>query len=289
MIRKPGLLSREYTIGRRASYLNPVRMYVFTSAIFFLIFFSIIPFEDLPIKPEFNGTGSERIEKMDSLQFKEFVDGMNRLDNSQKLPYERKRIREYTDSLKGKGSGIRFSGVGYRSKAQYDSVLANGKRDNWLMRLLTYKKIELEEKYKGDNNQILKALVNNLVHSLPQLIFLTLPFFALVLRLLYIRRGQYYYVDHAIFTIHFFIMVFIVLLLIFSVNSLHDYWHWGIFVYLSTFLTIGIFAYLYRAMRNFYQQGRVKTILKLLLLGLANFIFVLILFMFFTILSLLKI
>jgi len=36
---KPGFLSKEYMIGRRASYLNPVRMYVFTSAIFFLLFF----------------------------------------------------------------------------------------------------------------------------------------------------------------------------------------------------------------------------------------------------------
>ena len=36
---KPGFLSAEYMKGRRMSYLNPVRMYVFTSAIFFLIFF----------------------------------------------------------------------------------------------------------------------------------------------------------------------------------------------------------------------------------------------------------
>ena len=39
---KPGFLSVEYMKGRRMSYLNPVRMYVFTSAIFFLIFFSLI-------------------------------------------------------------------------------------------------------------------------------------------------------------------------------------------------------------------------------------------------------
>ena len=38
---RPGFLSAEYVKGRRMSYLNPVRMYVFTSAIFFLIFFSI--------------------------------------------------------------------------------------------------------------------------------------------------------------------------------------------------------------------------------------------------------
>ena len=39
---KPGFLSAEYVKGRRASYLNPIRMYVFTSAIFFIIFFYIL-------------------------------------------------------------------------------------------------------------------------------------------------------------------------------------------------------------------------------------------------------
>ena len=41
----PGFLSAEYMKGRRMSYLNPIRMYVFTSAIFFLIFFSISELE----------------------------------------------------------------------------------------------------------------------------------------------------------------------------------------------------------------------------------------------------
>src|SRR4030095_15016219 len=35
----PGFLSAEYMKGKRMSYLNPIRMYVFTSAVFFLIFF----------------------------------------------------------------------------------------------------------------------------------------------------------------------------------------------------------------------------------------------------------
>ena len=39
---KPGFLSVEYLKGKRASYLHPIRMYVFTSAIFFLIFFSFL-------------------------------------------------------------------------------------------------------------------------------------------------------------------------------------------------------------------------------------------------------
>src|SRR6202012_4343239 len=41
LLRKPGFLSREYMLGRRVTYLNPIRMYVFTSAIFFIILFSL--------------------------------------------------------------------------------------------------------------------------------------------------------------------------------------------------------------------------------------------------------
>ncbi|MCB0776853.1 MAG: DUF3667 domain-containing protein, partial [Chitinophagaceae bacterium] len=37
---KPGFLPKEYIKGRRARYMNPVKKYVFTSAIFFILFFS---------------------------------------------------------------------------------------------------------------------------------------------------------------------------------------------------------------------------------------------------------
>ncbi|MBK6936070.1 MAG: DUF3667 domain-containing protein [Chitinophagaceae bacterium] len=36
----PGFLPAAYISGKKASYLNPVKMYVFTSAIFFLLFFA---------------------------------------------------------------------------------------------------------------------------------------------------------------------------------------------------------------------------------------------------------
>jgi hypothetical protein len=47
LLRKPGFLSIEYMRGRRMSYLNPIRMYVFTSAIFFIILFSLKKPEDM--------------------------------------------------------------------------------------------------------------------------------------------------------------------------------------------------------------------------------------------------
>ena len=38
---KPGVVAREYTSGKRIKFLDPIRMYLFTSAVFFLIFFSL--------------------------------------------------------------------------------------------------------------------------------------------------------------------------------------------------------------------------------------------------------
>ena len=40
LITKPGFLTKEYVTGKRASYIHPIRMYLFISAIFFLFIFS---------------------------------------------------------------------------------------------------------------------------------------------------------------------------------------------------------------------------------------------------------
>ncbi|MEI9809912.1 MAG: DUF3667 domain-containing protein [Bacteroidota bacterium] len=60
LIAKPGFLSTEYLAGRRARYLHPIRMYVFTSAIFFIIFFSLFNADQLNMN---NWTESEKLEK----------------------------------------------------------------------------------------------------------------------------------------------------------------------------------------------------------------------------------
>ncbi|HWB94074.1 MAG TPA: DUF3667 domain-containing protein, partial [Puia sp.] len=58
LLRKPGFLSLEYMRGRRMSYLNPIRMYVFTSAIFFIILFSLKRPEDMVSKQTKSGSRS---------------------------------------------------------------------------------------------------------------------------------------------------------------------------------------------------------------------------------------
>src|ERR1035437_7465196 len=75
---KPGFLSKEYMIGRRVRYLNPIRMYLFTSAIFFLIFFSLYKVDEKSFGIAYvKGKTLAQIDQMDSTQFSQFSREVN--------------------------------------------------------------------------------------------------------------------------------------------------------------------------------------------------------------------
>ncbi len=295
LLLKPGFLPREYMQGRRASHLNPVRMYIFTSAIFFLIFFNLFKFDPSKNVKTTVDNGVTKatlgaLKKMDAKNYKTFVDEVVKNDSTLQFAYDSAKYFKYLDSLSNKrSSGIIFTPSKFKTRKEYDSALAHGKKHNWVERQIMYRQFELNEKYKDNNKQLLSILVDRLMHSLPQILFISLPLFALLLKLLYIRRKQFYYVNHAIFTIHLFVFVFIALLVIFGLGKLIETLHWGWLSFLNTLLILFIFFYNYKAMRNFYQQGRGKTIAKFLILHTINFFIVMILFVIFFMFSLFKI
>jgi hypothetical protein len=287
----PGFLSKEYMKGRRASYLNPVKMYVFTSAIFFLLFFSFFYSEkesgiDLITV---NGKTLAKIDEMDSASFAAFTAGINKENDKPAVPMTREEFKNYKDSAFSK-AGIRFTGTRYRSKAHYDSVLASGqKKHNWIERQLVYKEIAINEKYKNNPNQLAKAFKSTLIHSIPQMLFFSLPLLALILKLIYIRRKQFYYVSHGIFSLHLYIFLFIAMIFLFSLSVLNVYVHWKILNTIVTILIIGLFVYEYLALKNFYQQGWLKTFFKFILINLLFLIVMGLLFVVFVFFSLFKI
>ncbi len=283
LVRRPGFVSTEYMLGKRASYLNPVRMYVFTSAIFFLIFFSLNHFDAKNVKTDVNGKDVETVKKMDSATFSAFTKKIHG------KPMTRDEFAHYVDTVRKLGT-FKIAPGNYKSKEEYDSLLKAGvKKHNWLERRLVYKQIELNEKYQRDGNKILASFINALEHSFPQMLFISLPLFAFMLKMLYYRRKNFYYTNHAIFSIHLYVFVFIALLLAIGLSQLKEYtgWHW--IDYLLIITGAYIFYYLYKAMRNFYQQRRAKTILKFLLLLIMLWILIAILFVIFSLFSLLNI
>jgi hypothetical protein len=281
---RPGFLSREYMIGRRASYLDPIRMYIFTSAIFFLIFFSLFDAKKIQLGDE---TKSE-IQKDPEIgeiisKAKIAVDSVKKARDTGKA--EKPGIKNYGDSAKIK-HGIKFKTdtANFSSFEAYDSLqkkMPSSQRDGWLKRKFMSRKIVLTQRYEKEHSNLVREMINNFLHNFPKMLFISLPAFAFILKLLYFRRKQFYYVDHGIFAIHLYIFSFLVMLAYIGVDQLNTATNWNWLFWLMGAIVIYPLFYYYKAMRRFYGQRRWKTILKFILLFVMSFFVQLLIFIFF--------
>ena len=291
LLGKPGFLPQEYIKGRRVSYLNPIRMYIFTSAFFFLIFFAFFaPSDDLLSGTDIKISPETRDSLLTSIDKKIEEEGTKTNRAQMKILLEDTTAEihpndliKYSDDF----TVVNLGGGKYKSLKEYDSIqsqLPANKKDGWLKRTWNKKELEINEKFKKDPSSSTQKLVDGFLHKLPYLLFISLPFFALILKLLYVRRN-WYYADHIIFSVYHYIFSFLLLLFVFGFDALNDFTGWKIF---NILMVLSFFAwrfYLYKSMRRFYKQRRAKTIIKFLLLNMLGFFCILFLLIFFVLFS----
>lgn len=308
LITRPGFLPKEYIEGRRARYLHPIRMYVFSSALFFLIFYSLFTFNynTVPGGDDDDDVKENNIviASPDSVLTAALAEAKDRhdsaiiektLDAAKPYMYRRKEKKsgsvQKADTVlkadtvqagpgqkKKKKNRFNFNVTNpdkkYSSIQQYDSVqqaLPKSERDNWLERLAKHREIELNARYKDDQKAMWKDLLEKFIHTFPYLLFVSLPLYAFYLKLLYWRRKQFLYVTHGIFLIYLYIFTFIDLLVYFGLDKIHDSMDWGWMGWIEAAVLLYGVYYAYKAMRTFYGQGRGKTILKFFILNTVAF------------------
>jgi hypothetical protein len=106
------------------------------------------------------------------------------------------------------------------------------------------------------------------VHNIPKAMFVFLPLLALAMKPLYWRPKRYY-VEHLLFLIHNHACVFLVLAILALLEKIPRVGdHLGL---LEFAMWIYIAWYLYRGMRNVYQQRRGITVAKYFVVGFAYF------------------
>jgi len=330
LVTKPGFLPAEYIKGRRARYLHPIRMYVFSSALFFLIFFSLFKpkkmingsfMDEEPAKlvdsvKELSQAQNFLLQNVDNAEDSALIMGkISGIANKIKLENQRKdsiiraedSLVDLTDSLNdaqstGKKpkkkkwkpkSRVSWDEASqhYKTVAQYDSAqaaLPEHERDGWWSRLAAKRNIELAAKYKDNDRQFWTDIIDAFMHTFPYMLFISLPLYALFMKLLYFRHKRFFYVEHGIFFIYLYIFTFIFLLLYFSVMELRIKAHQNWIGWIEGILLLGGTYYAYKAMRNFYGQSRGMTILKFLLLNMMAFFALILLFIFFFTITVVK-
>lgn len=267
---KPGFLSKEYMIGRRVSYLDPIRMYIFTSAIFFLIFFSLFDIRNKHITAQTNTEIQKDPELRELIgKAKNAADSLRILNKYNSTATPLIKLDEDSPSKKRAGVQVPMPKSGYKTVESYDSAqgaLPESKRDGWLKHKVKSRAIQISGQFEDNPGGTIRDLLSNFMHNFPKVLFISLPLFALVLKMLYFRKKNFYYVDHGIFSVHLYIFSFLLLLIFFALSELHKVVHWDLIGWLQFALFVYALVYYYKAMRNFYEQSRGKTIVKYLLL-----------------------
>ncbi|MES2265858.1 MAG: DUF3667 domain-containing protein [Bacteroidota bacterium] len=278
---KPGHLTNEYMVGHRAQYLHPVKMYIFISLIFFVLFFQGNKKKDI-IKDN-RQTEQEISEKAKTAIDKGIADNEN-LTATQKDQLS-KAIKTYVpdtlakeidadlakDSVKvnvdnnDDEGGFTFFGddkpdkyATYDDYLTYQAKLPPKDKDNMLERYLIKKNYDW--KARGKNAK--EVLWEGFKHNAPKMMFLLLPLFALILKLAFWKNHKLY-VEHIIYAIHlhcylFSFLAFTMLLKLFIPHN------WQTIIGLITTATmLTIIWYIYRSLRVVYNRSRWRTISKM--------------------------
>lgn len=271
---RPGRVPLEYIQGRRTAYLDPIRMYLFTSAVFFLIFFSIQRISEV-----FTESGTRYMTKIERynetarlypVQKQRPADTLLQakmallLDTTKSLRLSQVK-GAVPDTLPTFGDG-KMVYVIRPERISRDTPRVSSE-SGWMARTMGEKWRRYKAQYNDDTNRMFGDFTEKFVHWFPYILFVSLPLFAWLLKLLYIRRKRFYYSDHAVFTLYHYIFTFILLLLLFGFGALEDRTGWTVFNTLNTLLLLLWPVYLLLSMKRFYSQGWGRTIVKFILLN----------------------
>lgn len=293
ILTKPGKVSKDYIAGKRARFVNPFQLYLNISIVFFLVLGISNRIDDKTILPDnlvtnlnqLDSLSNENSQQIDSIineTTKQVVFSTDKDSTNKKVianlgdvfkitqKENNKEAKEYVYHKKTDSTGhIRFINkiqdfINFRenhpkftSETALDSL---GYKKNFWNKFHyeqvknTYSNFEQIESDGG------KSYIKKLTSAISISLFVFLPIFTLFLMLIYYRR-KFTYMEHLVFVFNTQTVFFLLLTIFYLLDFIVDIENLaGIFTLLFLF-------YLYKAMRNFYEQSRVKTIVKYIILN----------------------
>lgn len=245
---KPGVIVNDYLNGKRKTYVEPVKLYIFVSFVaFFLPHFFPNFYDNIEEKKEKYQLSQVR-DSLDSLKIltAENILSVQQIDSLQNLLPEEKRLSkeelaDLKEQLKNfqnqKGekskddsgfeinlldafgsSNADYDGISFgknyqdvKTLAEFDSIhhaLPKEKKMNWLWHSMARKLVDVQEKDVNKSQDFQSKFIETFQKNMPKALFIYLPIFAFTLWFFHSKKKWLYY-DHGIFTLYFFSAILI--------------------------------------------------------------------------------
>lgn len=267
---RPGQLTRDYLLGRRARYMPPFRMYLVLSVIFFVVAF-FDPRDDLGLlfepepapTPEEEAASNSAAEQARQEILDELARGGVLLEEA--VPAE--QLDEVHAELDDDDETFKLEVTDPEAKCDIDSDdLADW--PDWFKRRLTPSRLEAVcDRVLADNGA---TFLDLLIDNIPVALIVLLPLMALVLKILY-PLSRRYFVEHLLFVVHFHAFFFLILTLqiLFSRTMALLGVPEGASTLVIVAASLYIPVYLYMALRRVYAQRHIFTTIKYIALVVA--------------------
>jgi hypothetical protein len=285
LILKPWRLTNAFLEGKRVRYVNPLRLYLLAS----ILFFFAVNYGAKGIRFDPSKFGDEQRAEVAAAIAGKRGEIEEQLSKEDLTPEQRQKLQKALDYLtKPKssatptseetssptaapsasataGSGQKTYGpVGDRPFVVFDDAKSSTPFERW---------IEGRAKEKmGEHGTKMGLFISTLLSNLPYMMLCCIPLFALVLKLLYIRR-RLFYIDHLIYALHIHTFFYAgVMLIVLATIGLTRFAPGAIAGWLITLLWIAFVTQIFLSIRYVYRQGWFLSVFKFLFGGFAYLI-----------------
>ena len=280
LILKPWRLTNEFLAGKRVRYVNPLRLYLLASILFF---FAVnygakgINFDASKLGPKDRADLEAELKKEDlPPAAREKLEALLRDSSPSPAPSPATNAPSPTPAPTASSDVAsqptesaneqkkEYGKIGERPFVAFDDAKSTTPFERW---------IEARAKEKmGEHGTKMGLFISTLFSNLPYMMLCCIPLFAFVLKLLYIRR-RLFYIDHLIYALHihtfFYAGIMLIVLATIGLNHVAP----GVLAgWLIALLWIAFVTQIFLSIRYVYRQGWFFSIFKFLFGGFVYLI-----------------
>ena len=268
LVTRPGFLTKEYFAGRRVRYTPPFRIFVFVSFILFLLLQTytnrgLTTVLDKDFKDGTIGLGCSSFVMADSI----IGQATEELDENEKQVVDSVMTKMGVSKDSTANSDFQLNMETFRDAS--DLRLALNKYADKLEKQL---ETETDEKQRAELREFIRlcrspeSAMARILKYISYAFFILLPIFALLLKLIYIRR-RHNYMRHLVFSIHIHSFIFLVMTAIVGMYMIFE----GNINTIAAILFLSVPLYIIIALKKFYGQSLAKVFVKFIMLSITYY------------------
>src|SRR5438067_4490107 len=268
LILKPWRLTNEFLAGKRVRYANPLRLYLLAS----ILFFFAVNFGAKGIHFDASKLGSkDRAELEADLkntdlppEAREKLQALLQESSPSPTPSPVTSASSPPPSAETEQQKKQYGKIGERPFVAFDDAKSTTPFERW---------IEARAKEKmGEHGTKMGLFISTLFSNLPYMMLCCIPLFALVLKVLYVRR-HIFYIDHLVYALHIHTFAYVgIMLIVLATIGLNRMAPGPIAGWIIALLWIAFIVQIFLSIRRVYRQGWFITIFKFFFGGLVYLI-----------------